>query len=253
MNYNIQHPSRIIWKVSLPTNGDILSIYGDRTKKDLLNSIKKLVDTDYRFQIEPITKGLLNLFIPIYDLNVKSMKNGNYYDLDDLVFNKPKPNSSIECLSLYHGNIFLGGILFRKRKDMWSQIAKVFPKKLEINLKLNITFLAEYELYKYAISQHVHIVSLGVDTNLYGKIGNIGLAIYKLRTGAQAYVPRRNNNVMSESFDFNRNNDENTLVFMGSSGTEVTQAKLFICKGNTSLDNYSHLLNNNKIKVEVVY
>jgi hypothetical protein len=253
MNYNILHPSNIIWKVSLPVNGDILSIYGSRTKKDLLNSLEKLTDTNYRFQIEPVTKELMSFFTPIYDLSVKRMKNGNYYDLNDLILNNPKPNSTVESLSLYQGNTFLGGILFRKRKNKWSQIAKVFPKKLEVNLKLNITFLSEYELYKYAVSQKVYEISLGVDTNLYGKIGNIGLAIYKLRTGAHPFAPIGNNSVMADSFDFNNIIDENTLVFMGTPGAEINQAKLFICKRNLSLDNYSQLLNSERIKVELVY
>jgi hypothetical protein len=252
MNYKLVHPSRIIWRVSIPKSGDILSIYGDRTKKDLISSVKKLIDTDYRFEIEPVTRELLDKFTPIYNSHIASMKNGNIYDMYEIISDKTKANAVYESLSLYHGDEYLGGILFRKGGKKFFQKAKVFPKELNINIKLNITFIAEYTLYKYALSQNIYSISLGWDTNLFGKIGNIGLAIYKLRTGAQAFVPRLNGNIMSETFDFDNLIDENTLLFLGNPGSKIKEAKLFLNEKTKSLDKYLQLLNHDIIAVEVI-
>jgi hypothetical protein len=253
MHYTGLHTSKVLWKVVVPEDKNILSIYGDRTKKDLLNTLKKIEFTDYNFKIEPITKQLLDVFIPLYKINIENIKEGNVYDMYDIILSNPKHDGGYESLSLYLQDKYMGSILFViSKKGILYEIAKVFPKTIEVSLKLNITFVAEYKLYEYASSKGISVISLGVDTNYFGKIGNIGLAIYKLRTGAMPYSPKKNNNVELEGFEFDKLVDDDTLIFLGSLGKKITSGKLFLNVNTISLDKYSHLLNNKKINIELI-
>jgi hypothetical protein len=107
-------------------------------------------------------------------------------------------------------------------------------------------------LYQHAVSQNIYIISLGVDTNFYGKIGNIGLAIYKLRTGGKIYIPRYNKNIILNSFNFDSAADNDTLVFLSNGENRIQHAKLFLNDKTQTLDKYSQLLSSKTISVEVV-
>ncbi|MBC7472208.1 MAG: hypothetical protein H7196_03035 [candidate division SR1 bacterium] len=253
MQYTLLHPKKISWRVDIPKNGNILELYGDRTKKDLNNSLDRLKISQYKFCIEEITKDYLDQFVPLYVTNIESIKEGIIYDMYDIILHNPKHQDGYKALSLYLGSEYLGAILFVVSKsNKLYEIAKVFPKTILTPLKLNITFIAEYKLYEYAVNNNIKYISLGVDTNYFGRRGNIGLAIYKLRTGAQPYCPKKNDNLIFENIIFNHEKDDDMLVFLGTLGKKIEFAKLFLNSKTEYLDKYSQLLQNKKVSVEII-
>lgn len=253
MIYKLDYPTKIEWRVSLPEDGQLFSIYSSRTKKDLLNSLQKLENSDYTFEFDEVDEKYLDKFIPLYITNTETIKGGLVRDIRSIILNDPKKSGKCKSISFYDKKEYRGGIIYRiTGKNIVNEIAKVFPKKIDVSLKLNVSFIAEYYLYDYAYNNNIRTVSLGVDTNIFGKRGSIGLAIYKLRTGAQPYVAKANGVTMYSSFEFNNLVDDDTLIFIGNLGDKIKSAKLFLNKSSTELDKYSALLKNSKIDVELI-
>ncbi len=250
---NINYPTKISWQLHLKNISNVNEIYSERTNNDIINSLNKFHLSSYYFKFEKVDSEYFEKFYPLYKANIESIHDGIVRDIKQSILENPDTSSKYEAISLYKNEIFLGGIVYFVRKNILYEVSKVFPKILEISLKVNVTFLAEYTLYNKALNEKIKKIYFGVDRNNYGAHGNIGLAIYKLRTGALPFVAKANEVEIKHEFNFNHESDLDTLVFLGAEkGEKISNALLFLNRKTTSTDKYIPLLKNKKLSVEII-
>ena len=220
-------PSNIMWRVYFTDITDPFELFRKKTRKKLRSALIRMDQTDYRFMIEPMTDELLDRFIPLYTDHILKKESGKVFDVKKSIHEGQKVRPYF-MLSLYHQNNFLGGIIFSDREDFFTTAFKVFPKSLsDIDLPLNITFLAEYYLFEYAIKQGKEYIKHGRDRNMYGIHSNPGLAMFKLQIGGLPYVGMRD--IIFDTFDPPKENTRDILVFHGEQMEQkITHATLYL-------------------------
>lgn len=239
------YPEHVSWKIEMSEKTDAYQAFGKKTASKIKSAITRLEGTTYRFQIEPVSEAYIDRFLPLYEANIASKDHPQLFDIKAAVLPKV---TEFSALSLYEDQQYLGGLIFHNYPDHLATAYKVYPRNLDIDLPINITFVAEYYLYQYAIEHQMNYISHGSGKNCFGLFAAIGLAMFKLQAGNRPRYSDRVDNQLLKGFEWN--GQEDILIFEGESNY-LTKAKLLLT-GNNPIDRYSILLNHPQLQVETI-
>lgn len=239
------YPEQVSWKIEMSDKTDAYQAFGKKSASKIKSALARLESTTYRFQLEPVTEAYIDGFLPLYEANIASKDHPQSFDIKDAIL--PKISEYL-ALSLYQDQHYLGGLIFHQYPDHLATAFKVYPRNLDIDLPINITFVAEYHLYHYAIEKKLSYISHGSGKNCFGLYTAIGLAMFKLQAGNRPRFSQKKDNQILR--DFSWDGQQDVLIFEGESDY-LTKAKLLLT-GNNPIDRYSILLNHPQLQVETI-
>ncbi|HJN85447.1 MAG TPA: hypothetical protein QF873_03985 [Patescibacteria group bacterium] len=177
-------------------------------------SVRKLEETEYKFDVVKLTPELLKDFVVVYDDYIGSKEGGIVYPVAERIEKAWSEGAVYEIITLHKGDELIGGLLFRQTKAGALTVAyRVFPYKLDIKLSLSPAYISEYLLMKRALELGAKTIIHGRDQNAYGLNSDIGLATYKLQAGAIPYISARKDN---PELEMPEKLDNDVLVCVGS-------------------------------------
>lgn len=239
------YPEQVAWRIELHNKSEPYQAFGKKTASKIRSAITRLENTNYRFQLEPVTPAYIDRFLPLYQANIATKEHPEFFDIKAALL---PIITEYKALSLYDDSQYLGGLIFHTFSDHLATAYKVFPKTLTIDLPINITFVAEYYFYEYAIQNHLNYISHGNGKNCWGKYASIGLAMFKLQAGnLPRYSEHPNNQLLHE---FIWDGQEDVLILEGESGY-LSKGKLLLT-GKTPIDRYGILLKHPQLVIETI-
>lgn len=234
----LTYPKFIAWKISLQGKYSPLELLSEKNAKKIQKSLQALHETPFSFQRKKVDEDFLKNFIPLYEEGIRALPNGVLHDLRKGIAAK-NHLGFCEAIALYEQQKLLGAQIFRIRKDSISILYRMFPKKLSLPLHTTIGLIASYHLYQYALELGKPEITHGRDRNVFGPNAAIGLASYKLESGAHPFV---SNNPDNEIYRDLTPLAEDALVFLGSEkGAPIEKAILFSSSENIK-EKYGYLL-----------
>jgi hypothetical protein len=250
------YPNKIRWKTDLTKYSDenVGLIFGGKNAKKILDSIDILKKNDYEFISTAYDHSYLNDFYPIYKKMLDSKASPNIIDIGSNVEKQISIGMQVRTLSLYFKKKFVGGSINIITDDTYINGFNAIPFETDLKLKVNnINYIRTFYHIKEAKSLSKSIYSAGRDRNFYGINSAIGLAIFKLRTGAVAYVNDAEDYELVP--DFSWDGKEDVLAFEGEGkGQKITKAKLFLVKNDPEefRSKYGSLFSQDDFEVEVI-
>lgn len=245
--FGCTYPLYVAWRVELAGKNDAYQVFGKKTAQRIRSACTRLETTNWAFSIDDVDEAYIDRFLPLYHANIATKDNPQFFNVKEKVLKSPK-NTPYQAISLHNGSKYHGGFIFGVREDCLSAAYKVFPKELDIPLPINITFVAEYYFYKYALMQKKAFVYHGLGMNCFGQNASIGLAMFKLQAGALPIVSKQTHNQIIQQFDWDGAAD--TLIFEGNE-SQLKKGKLFLT-GKNPIEKYSILLNHPELHIETI-
>jgi len=228
MTDDILYPSHIAWRVSWGGVGDIDEIWGLETSKRVAKAKERLAAAavPYRFVVGEMTNEWLDRFVPLYEEYIGAKENGTVFDIRNKITTNQAVGKKYEAISLWQGDVFLGGVIYSLGVKALHVAYRVFPRQLDIKLPISCSYVAEDYLYRRAFELQKHGIVHGKDRNPYGINSAIGLAEYKLKVGCAPWVSQSEAVVFSDATELRA--DQEALVFLGKEkGIKITEAILF--------------------------
>lgn len=218
-------------------NEDPLSELGKNNKARLRSTINALEKTDIEYTVEPLTHDILNWFVPLYEKQIAGKNNPKIHNIAAKTLNKIS-SYPYYILILKENGIAIGGTIFSKRKRILSIAYRIYPHNWnKNNLQASPSLFTEYAINSYGFSEGYNLLSHGKDRNPYGKNASIGLALFKLSVGCNAFLPTNFEAVKLELSTVT----EDLLVFEMPKNGEKRITKGYLCVTKESLPKYENV------------
>lgn len=240
------YPEHVAWRIELNNMSDAYQAFGKKTANKIKSAIARLAGSQYRFVIEPVTLQYIDRFLPLYQAHIATKDHPHFFDVKSALLPRM---TEYRAVSLYDEDTYLGGLIFHNYTDHLASAYKFFPRTLECNLPINITFVAEYYFYEYAIQNQLSYISHGSGKNCWGIHTAIGVAMFKLQAGNRPRYSERTGNQLLHNFVWN--GQEDVLILEGESGY-LSKGKLLLT-GKNPLDRYNILLNHPQLEIKINY
>ncbi len=164
--------------------------FGGNAQSKIKSTLKKIHFYGIEAKIRPLTRELLNEFLPIYEKEIMRKNNPRIFNVEDKTLGKASSGYPYFYLSLTENDHVLGGTIFSEKPDTLSVSYRAYGANWRhATLQAKPALYAEYVLAKKALSLGKARISHGRDRNPYGLNANIGLAAFKLSIGCRPYVP----------------------------------------------------------------
>ncbi len=247
-SFDCTYPQYVAWRVELADKTDPYQVFGKKTAQRIRSACTRLETTNWVFSVDDVDEAYIDRFLPLYHANIATKDHPQFFNVKEKVLKSPH-DTPYQAISLHNGTKYHGGFIFGLRDDCLSTAYKVFPKELDISLPINITFVAEYYFYKYALMQKKSFVYHGLGLNCFGQNASIGLAMFKLQAGAVPIVSKLAQNQILQQFEWD--GVEDVLIFEGTEG-QLKKGKLFLT-GKNPIEKYSILLKHPELQIETIY
>lgn len=250
--YKGTFPSHILWKIELENITNAYDVFSKKTAKRIRAALRIMEESNFHLEVEEVDEKYIEVFEPLYVSHLGKKKNPKIADLKERILEHQEHNFPYKGVSLYRGDEFLGGLIFSFRSESLNAAFKVFPTSISLHIPINVSFLAEYYFYNYALEFKKEAVFHGRDRNAFGLNAAIGLALYKLQAGNKPYVSRASHIEFLEEFEWNETDD--VLLFLGKErGVPAEKAVLFLAGSDELLDNkYAILTKQKYFELEII-
>lgn len=247
-----EYPNYISWHLSLEGVSDAFDCFSTKTRKKIRRGLRLLEEAGGAFTVMPIDDDAIDIFQAMHEGLLKRKQSNLHVRADETIMKGIREGKQIEMLSLWYQNKMIGAMVFHIKQDVVRTIYKVFPEKFDaISLPINLTFLAEYNLFQYAIKRGAKEIIHGRDRNLYGINSSIGLAMFKTQLGCEPRVSKVADIAMvGESIPLA---GKDILCFLGATqGEVITKAILFTyLTEEEAMQKYQQLYNNKHYQLTV--
>ncbi len=193
---SIIYPQYITWEVSLIEKTSALSCFSSEISKKIPKTLLRLKEAGYTFVFERVDASYMKNFSVVYKENITQKNNPKIFDVENEIAKKILDGSTIEALSLYKNDTYLGGSIYRVLDEKFSVIYRSFVKTFEFSLPVNIGIVADFFLYQKAIDEKKMHITHGRDRNLYGLHSDPGLVQFKLSVGGIPHVSKHENQMI---------------------------------------------------------
>lgn len=181
-------PDKVSWRKNI--TADSLSHYNKNSAKRIFKTYANSERHGISFVIEPITRELLDWFVPVYTAKI-SQKNSPLVD-DLYTKTLEKPKKSFSMLIIFENDSRVGGIIFSETETEINIAYKIFEDSWTTSkLPASPSLYADYLLTDYGYKNNKSFISHGKDRNGYGKTSSIGLATFKISLGYKPYLPKK--------------------------------------------------------------
>lgn len=269
----VTYPQYIKWELSLAKKISSLECFSPEIAKKIPKSLSRLQAAGYTFVFEAVDASYMEKFHTLYVQNISQKENPKIFEVKGKIAEKLSKGETIEALSLYKNNTYLGGSIYRVLDEKFSVIYRTFQKEFEISLPVNVGIAADSLVYQKAIDEKKTDITHGRDRNLYGLHSDIGLAQFKLLVGCAPYISNNQQVIFSrEKNDFEgasvkilegtdplllqniQGSKECVLMFLGSeSNAKIEKAILYTRNTDPEfLKKHNYLFKNPNFTTEVV-
>lgn len=274
----IIYPQHIVWHVDVSSTQDALLCFSKKIAKRIRRGITYLESAGYKFVIEPVDDTYIDLFFPLYKENILQKDNPHVFDVKTELQKRATEGFPIEAVSLYKGNTYLGGVIYRILDEQLTINYRTFLKEFDVKTPIGASMIADYFVYKKAIELHKSTVSHGRDRNLYGLHSGLGLPLFKLHAGAKpkirpskdlVFYSRISNDFVGNTVTITENTapeaktileqnfhlaKEGVLVMLGTTpGEDIKKAILFVKEKNDEImKKYSYLFENEHFSTDII-
>jgi hypothetical protein len=270
----IHYPQYITWEIDIENKSDALLCFNPKIAKKIPKSLERLHEAGFRFVFEVADEAYMEKFTPLYESNIGKKDNPKIFNVKNEIAQKRESGSQIQAISLYKGDVYLGGCIHRVLEDRISFIYRTFEKELDITLPINAAIVGDYLVYQKAIDLKKRRVIHGRDRNLYGLHSDVGLVQFKLSAAGIPHISTHENQIIfsREKNDFKGNtlvheegkeavlqqnfhlSKEAVFVFLGTEpGQKIKQAILYVQKKDEeTLKKYNYLFKNENFSTEII-
>lgn len=205
----------------------------------------------YKFITEEVTNEYLDRFVPLYEHHISTRNHGVIFNVRGKITQGLSKGKKYESISLFEGDMFLGGLIYSLNSQTISAAYRVFPHVLKIKLPISCSYVAEKYLLERALALGKKTIIHGRDHNVYGLHSAIGLVEYKIRIGCVPYVSKFIENNFHDVKEINPTED--TFVFLGNGiGRQITEGILFSTHSpEITTQKYNVLFSQTTVKVSV--
>lgn len=250
MQIDCMHPEKISWRLDISSYKDPLEPFGEKTRKRIIKTKKLHEGYGYVIKCEDFSEDIFNKFLVIYKHHIKRI-GGILHDVKDKIITNPRHNFPYKFINAYKNGKYQGGIIFSDRVEHLVVAYRAIPHELEIKLPINLSYVMEYYLNKYALESGKKYIRRGRDRNPYGLNLSIGLALYKLQLGNYPILVPNQELTIIHCFDWK---EEDTLVFLPpTKGDRINMAIMYSSKNNDELKiKYTLLFTNKYVTVDII-
>jgi hypothetical protein len=229
---------------------DPLFGFGKNHTVRIKNSLKKIAESSITYSFEPLTREVLDWFIPLYTATITEKNNPKVNDIFESTIGKVSKFNYL-ALILKEEGVPIGATLFSERNSILSFAYRIYPLNWQKNnLPAGPSLYAEYLMNEYASQNGFSKISHGKDRNPYGYNAGIGLALFKLSVGCAVDLPKDSFDILSLDTS---TLTEDILVFAypENGSTHISEAYLCVTKDTLekydSIVKYDHLIHTNVI------
>lgn len=247
------YPEKIKYEIHIKAGvTDPIELFPQHIQKKVLKSIPRLLEPQYYFKVERVTKELLEKFIPIYTELIEAKERPKVHDIKKNILVSPRHNYPYYILSLYQAEQFLGGMLFSAREESLVAAYKAYPHQLDVKLKTGVSMIADYFYFEYALKLGKSVICNGRDRNIYGPELSIGLANYKISAGYTPYVTSDRNTVIYDHFDWNETND--VLIMLGNDYNQKVDRAILLLSSEREIfqAKYPEIFKAEELELEII-
>lgn len=213
-------PDKVSWRKDITS--DSLSHYNKNIAKRILKTYTNSNRDGISFVIEPITRELLDWFVPVYTERIAQKNSPLVIDLYAKTLEKARKSFSMLIIS--ENNTRVGGVIFSETDTDVNIAYKIFDDSwITSKLPASPSLYADYLLTKHGYQTNKKVISHGKDRNGYGKTSSIGLATFKISLGYKPYVPKKF--ILEEINTLDIRCD--SLYFITQTGSTELTGKLF--------------------------
>lgn len=223
------HPSHIAWR--LTASDEVMDhIFTSRLAKDVEKTEKILLDLGYRIELEPLTEELLDFFWEKYQAFLTQKPRGAIFPIRESIQKNMTEGKRYTMINLYNPKKeFVGGLIVSEnpKTHRITTAYKVLPHTLPERKRFpeSIAYVFTFRFYRFALEKGYQSISHGVDRNPYGFYSNIGLALFKIRSGERPVVATKNKITFSDIISYR--SEEDILIWLGDTPeTPITKAIL---------------------------
>ncbi|MBT6253837.1 hypothetical protein HOI83_01230 [Candidatus Uhrbacteria bacterium] len=212
-----QYMRFISWNVYLDDFESADDAFSSKRVTRVRKSLENLKDSQYRFEQLELTDDLLDQFVVLYDAFMTKKEGGVVYPVKEGINANQEKGRKYHMLALWNGEVLEGGLIFSERKSAISVAYRVFPTSLDIATTASPAQIAEYMVVDAALKMGKARVNHGRDRNAYGINADIGLASFKMRSGAIPHISKNGNEIV----DLPETLDSDILVCVGDEPGEI--------------------------------
>lgn len=251
MNMQATFPSRVIWRLYLNGLSSFLDIFHGHSRSELEKAIKVFASSSMQFKFEIADAAYLDKFVPLYEKEISKKPDARIIDVRDRVLSHPLYQWPFMAMSLYDGDQYLGGRVFSVSEEGILGAFKVLPHRVNLPIKkVPFSFIAEYYLVEKALEWKKQFLSSGSTLNPFGVHSAIGLATYKLKSGARPYVANSRCEIKQE---FVWDGQRDVLLFLGEQkDIPIQKAILFLVSTEKIEERYGNLLAHASCDIKIV-
>ncbi len=223
------HPSHIRWELPYSTLHDP-AFFHSKIAKNSEKTQKILTDLGYSICVENLTDELLGQFVLLYNQFLEQKPRGTIFPIKERIEEGKKNGIVYTILSFYNiKKNLIGGIIVSENREtnFITTNYKVLPHELPERKRFpeSIAYVFTYLFYRIAFEKKITHISHGRDRNPYGFYSNIGLGLFKMRSGVKPYVAKQEKVTFSDKVQYV--SGEDMLVWLGDTpGTPITKAIL---------------------------
>jgi hypothetical protein len=231
MNFSLEqkHPSHISWRIK---SDSLRSEHftSSRLVKDIKKSKKILYEYGYQIKRESLTDNLLDLFYKKYSSFLEQKPRGVVFPIKDRIAENKKKGVDYFIISLYsRENVFLGGLIYseNKKENRTTTAYKTLPHSILERKRLpeSLAYIFTLEFFNAALDGNFAEIFHGMDRNPYGFYSNIGLGLFKMRTGCVPFAPKAEKITFKNTIDY-RSKEDICLWLGDTPETPITKAIL---------------------------
>ncbi len=251
MNMQATFPSRIIWRLYLDGLSSFLDVFHGHSRSELEKAVGVFEGSSLQFKFETVDSAYLDKFVPMYEKEISKKADARIIDVRDRVLYHPLYEWPFMAMSLYDGAEYLGGRIFSISDEGILGAFKVLPHKVDLPIKkVPFSFIADYYLVEKALELKKQFLSSGSTLNPFGVHSAIGLATYKLKSGARPYVAFSRCEIKQE---FVWDGQKDVLLFLGGQkDVPIQKAILFLVSAEKIEERYGNLLAHASCEIKVV-
>jgi hypothetical protein len=244
----ITYPSHHRWLMDISSG--LEASFKGRVGKKILSTLPHLTEANIHYHIEPLSEAFFTSFLPLYSSQIQTKQNALIHDIVEKTLHNDKNDFPYYCLSIYEGDLFIGGAIFSVRKDRVSYAYRSFIKEWQhAKLKAGPALVGEYAVAEFSCARGLHYISHGMDRNPYGLNANIGLATFKLSVGC---YPSVSSVFETKTLKTSLLTEDCFILAMPEEGTKINKAYLVTRPGNEE-DYLRATKYPDQLQVEVLY
>jgi len=209
----------INWDLSLADFKSADDAFSGKRAARVRKSIEILKGSPYRLEFHEMTDSLLDKFEALYNTFMTAKEGGIVYPVKEKIQANQAKGRKYHILALWNEDELVGGLVFSERKSSLSVAYRVYPIKLDLGMKSSPAQIAEYLIIDFALKHGKNKINHGRDRNAFGLNADIGLASFKMRTGATPFVSKN----VNEKLELPSELDQDVLVCIGEKEGEICE------------------------------